>query len=283
MMKIAVTGAGGYIGRHVLSALKSMHCDVVAIIYPGANSVLDVKNIELDVLNASDEQVATVFGGFDAVLHLAWKAGFNHHDPSHIANVMGHLRFVKALISAGICNISIAGTMHEIGYHVGEINENTPCNPSNPYGIAKNFLRQMCMYEMQKSTAQIKWLRMYYITGDDRYSNSIFSKILTAEDDGKEKFPLNSGEMLYDFIDIDDLAEQISAATVQKDITGIINCCSGKPKSLRTAVETFIEQHKLKIVPEYNVFPVRAYDSPAVWGSNLKIEQIMRNIGNNEK
>ncbi|NIF46735.1 NAD(P)-dependent oxidoreductase [Enterobacter sp. Ap-1006] len=282
-MKIAVTGAGGYIGKHVVKALSSMGHEVIAITYPNSNNTLTGSIIEMDILSATDNEINEVFSGFDAVLHLAWSAGFNHHDQGHIANVMGHYRFLKALIGAGVNNISVAGTMHEIGYHVGEITENTTCNPSNPYGIAKNFLRQACTYEMEKANVPLKWLRMYYILGDDRNSNSIFSKIIAAEDAGKETFPLNSGEMLYDFIDIECLAQQIAAATVQTDICGIINCSSGKPRSLRTMVEGFIAQHKMKIKPEYNVFPARAYDSPAIWGNSSKIEEIMANGHSDDK
>ncbi|RCX01737.1 MULTISPECIES: NAD-dependent epimerase/dehydratase family protein [Kosakonia] len=291
IMKIAVTGAGGYIGKHVVRALALMHHDVSAIVYPGTNNVVLPENgntisptlIEMDILEATDEQIIRVFGQFDAVLHLAWNAGFNHHDQSHISNVMRHYSFLKALITAGVKNISVAGTMHEIGYHVGEITENTACNPINPYGIAKNFLRQACIYEMEKACVSLKWLRMFYITGDDRNSNSIFAKIIAAEDAGKETFPLNSGEMLYDFIDIDCLAQQIATATIQTDIHGVINCSSGKPKSLRTAVENFIAQHKLKIKPEYNVYPARPYDSPAIWGDSSKIEKIMANGHSDDK
>lgn len=282
-MKIAVTGAGGYIGKHVVNALTSMRHDVVAITYPGSKNTLSSNVIELDILEASDDKIIDVFAEFDAVLHLAWSAGFNHHDQGHIANVMNHHRFLKGLINAGVQNISVAGTMHEIGYHVGEITEKTACNPSNPYGIAKNFLRQICTYEMEKAGVQLKWLRMYYITGDDRNSNSIFSKIIAAEDAGKETFPLNSGEMLYDFIDVECLARQIATATVQTEVTGVINCSSGKPKSLRTAVEEFIAKHNLKIKPVYNVFPARAYDSPAIWGNSDKIERIMANGCNDDK
>ncbi len=83
----------------------------------------------------------------------------------------------------------------------------------------------------------------------------------------KSFFPLNSGEMLYDFIGIEELSAQIEERISSKQ-SGIFNCCSGKPKSLRTAVEEFIAVHNLKIKPKYNVFPSRPYDSMAVWGKN---------------
>lgn len=44
---------------------------------------------------------------------------------------------------------------------------------------------------------------------------------------------------MYDFIDIYILAEQISETTMQKEVVGIINACSGVPVSLKEKLEEF--------------------------------------------
>ena len=79
----------------------------------------------------------------------------------------------------------------------------------------------------------------------------------------------------YDFINVDELVEQISKAVTQTDVTGIINCCSGNPMTLAERVENFIKDHKLKIRLNYGVFPDRPYDSPIIFGDDKKIKQIM--------
>ena len=267
-MKIIVTGANGYIGRNVVSELLSRGHEVISILFSGEKAheyILDSEIKYFDLLEMSIDEIKENLTGADSILHLAWQAGFNHQDPSHIQNVIKHYNFVTNVCNAGVNRISVAGTMHEVGYYVGAINENTPCNPLNSYGIAKNFLRQALTEYTDKNDSYLQWLRFYYITGDDKYSNSIFTKILKAAEEGKKTFPLNSGEMLYDFIDIKALAKQISDE-LERDNTGVINCCSGKPKSLRTAVTEFINDNNLDITPEYGVFPERAYDSMAVWG-----------------
>lgn len=269
-MNIIITGANGYIGRNVVKELVSKGHKVIAILFDGESPHPFLNGAELfygDIFALSQEQKIGLVQNAECLLHLAWQAGFNHRDPSHLNNVMKHYQFLTSMAELGIQNISVAGTMHEVGYFVGPIDANTPCNPRNPYGIAKNFLRQ-AMFDFASVTPELnlQWLRFYYITGDDRFSNSIFTKILKAEDEAQEYFPLNSGEMLYDFVDIKDLSSQIEERIVGKE-SGIFNCCSGKPKSLRTAVEEFIANHNLKIKPKYNVFPARPYDSMAVWGS----------------
>ena len=77
---------------------------------------------------------------------------------------------------------------------------------------------------------------------------------------------------------MEELGRQIAAAATQKQISGIINCCSGKDVSLRDQVEQFIEYNGLPISLEYGAFPNRKYDSPCIWGNADKINSIMRNL-----
>ena len=67
----------------------------------------------------------------------------------------------------------------------------------------------------------------------------------------------------------------IAATVMQDEVTGIINCCSGKPVSLAEEVEGFIRKNGLDIQLEYGAFPDRPYDSPGVWGDPTKINKIL--------
>jgi dTDP-6-deoxy-L-talose 4-dehydrogenase (NAD+) len=120
-----------------------------------------------------------------------------------------------------------------------------------------------------------QWLRAYYILGDDLRSQSLFSKILTWESEGRQTFPFTSGLNKYDFIAVQDLARQIAHSVSQTSVVGVIDCCSGQPVALRDKVTSFLIEHGLSIRPVYGAYPDRAYDSPAVWGSTEKIDLIM--------
>ena len=121
----------------------------------------------------------------------------------------------------------------------------------------------------------IKWLRAYYITGDDKNNHSVFTKLLEAAKEGKKEFPFTKGTNQFDFIDIDDLAKMITFASIQNKIDGIINVCSGEPTSMKDKVEDFIKQHNLDIKLNYGAFPSRKYDSPVIYGDNSKILKIL--------
>lgn len=201
--------------------------------------------------------------------------GFVHNSVNHIGDLSSHYKFLVALMEQGLKHLAVMGTMHEVGYWEGKIDENTPCNPISMYGIAKDALRRSMIAYCKSNSILLQWLRGFYILGDDKKNHSIFSKLLQADEQGQELFPFTTGKTKYDFINVDELVEQISKAVTQTDVTGIINCCSGNPMTLAERVENFIKDHKLKIRLNYGVFPDRPYDSPIIFGDDKKIKQIM--------
>lgn len=274
MSKILVTGANGYIGSHVVLSLINYGHQVIAADMNNTRIHPKADFIRLNIFE--DKEIMKKADYPDICLHLAWRDGFNHSSENHIDDLSKHYHFLTGLIEDGLKHLAVMGTMHEIGYYEGCIDENTPCNPLSMYGIAKNALRQaLNVYLQNKENVSFKWLRAFYITGDDNENNSIFAKIIKMEKDGKATFPFTSGENKYDFQDIGDLAEQITETISQDKINGIINCCSGKPVALKDKVETFLMDKKFKIRPEYGAYPDRDYDSPAIWGSNDKIIKIL--------
>lgn len=273
-MKILVTGAGGYIGRHVVKYLLDNNMEVIA------NDFNDERLDKRAIINTTNifevDNPYKVLGEADVCIHLAWKDGFIHNSNTHMEYLSDHYKFIDKMLSSGLKQIVVMGSMHEVGYYEGAIDENTPCNPLSLYGIAKDALRRSSKMLAEKYGALWQWIRAYYIFGDDKYASSIFAKLQQAASDGKKTFPFTTGKNKYDFIHIEKLAEMISQVALQKEVTGIINCCSGKPVSLAEQVEWYIKENKLDIKLEYGAFPDRAYDSPAVWGVNSKINKIIK-------
>lgn len=274
MKKILVTGAAGYIGRHVVKRLLKDGFTVLV-------ADLDLSVFSNDVIKIS----RPIFGGEedifeqmekpDVCIHLAWKDGFRHNSHEHMKNLTAHYVFISNMLKGGLKQIVVMGTMHEIGYWEGEINENTPANPMSYYGIAKNSLRQATEVLCKEYGAVYQWLRAYYITGDDQKNHSIFAKIIEMEQSGEAKFPFNSGKNKYDFLNIDELGFQIASVAEQDNIMGVINCCSGRAVTLAEKVEEFIGENEYKIRLDYGAFPDREYDSPEIWGNREKIAKIL--------
>ena len=275
---VIVTGANGYIGQNVVRTLLDFGVRVIAV---DVNfSGLDERAEQLETnLFENISGVLALVPEVDVCLHLAWRNGFNHNAATHLADLPGHFHFIESMLEAGLEQIAVLGSMHEIGYWEGVIDENTPTNPINYYGIAKNALRQSLGVLCSARGIAFQWLRAFYITGDDARNHSVFTKILQLERENKEFFPATTGINLYDFITIEELSRQISLAIMQKQILGIINVCTGNAVPLRDAIEDFIKEHDLKIKPNFGAFPDRPYDSPGIWGDVTKISKIFENAG----
>lgn len=273
-MKILVTGANGYLGQGVVRALLDNGHEVIAT---------DFKTIYVDErADKKDCDLFSVEGPYeyfdkpDILLHLAWRDGFVHYSNAHIDDLPKHYNFIKSFAEAGGKHIAVMGSMHEIGFFEGSINENTPCHPTTPYGIGKNALRDLTAMVCKQNNCVFQWLRGYYIVGNSKYGSSVFSKITAAVDNGEKKFPFTLGQNQYDFIDYPDFCTQVVAAVGQSQEQGIINICSGKPEKLADRVERFIKENNYDIKLEYGMFPDRPYDSKAIWGDSSKIEKIMK-------
>lgn len=273
-MKILVTGANGYLGQGIVKTILDLGHQVVATDFSLEHVDDRADKMSCDLFSISKDPYF-FFGKPDILLHLAWRDGFVHYSDSHIIDLPKHYNFIKSFSGSAVNQISVMGSMHEIGFFEGCIKENTVCNPVTPYGISKNALRELTSMLCIQNNKKFQWLRGYYIVGNSTYGSSIFSKITKAETEGKKEFPFTKGQNQFDFIDYKDFCFQVARTVVQDAVLGVINICSGHPEKMADRVERFIKENGYKIKLKYGAFPDRPYDSKAVWGDNTKIQNII--------
>lgn len=273
-MKVLVTGANGYLGKGVVKQLLDDGIEVIATDFK--DNLIDKRaDIVLgDIFNM--ENPYDFFGKPDVLLHMAWRDGFVHNSKNHITDLANHYEFIEKMINGGIKRVACMGSMHEIGFFEGSINEATPCNPQSLYGVSKNALRRLLELKCNENQIKLQWLRGFYIVGNTEDGCSIFSKIVQAAKTGKKEFPFTMGLNQFDFLDYEDFCSYVADTVEQDEVDGIINICSGRPMSLANRVEKFIKDNRYDIKLQYGKFPDRPYDSKAIWGDDFKIRMIER-------
>jgi dTDP-6-deoxy-L-talose 4-dehydrogenase (NAD+) len=293
-MKILVTGATGFVGRHVIPELLKRKHDVVAVARNLEKAkempwYKQVKFVDSDVVEPWYKAVtfiardiynpklnpAKVFGVPDAIIHLAWSGLPNYKELFHFeTNLTGDYNFIKKMVMAGTKHILVTGTCFEYGLQNGQLSEETITMPSNPYGLAKDTLRKFLQTLQTKSPFTLQWVRLFYMYGVGQNPKSLLAQLDRAIDKKEKSFNMSGGEQLRDYLPIEDVAHNLVALIEHPQCSGIINCCSGKPISVRTLVEKRIAERKANIKLNLGLYPYADYEPMAFWGSNNKINSI---------
>lgn len=275
-MTVLVTGANGYLGKGVVKQLLDDGIDVIATDYKDDLVDKRSKVMKADLFSLDDPY--NYYHKPDVLLHMAWRDGFIHNSINHINDLPMHNEFLCKMIDSGIKHVAVMGSMHEVGFYEGSIDEYTPCNPQSNYGISKNALRRLVELKCKENDVIFQWLRGFYIVGNTKDGCSIFSKIVQSVYEGEKEFPFTMGLNQFDFLDYDVFCRDVARTVEQTEINGIVNICSGRPEKLSDRVERFIEQNGFDIKLKYGEFPDRPYDSKAIWGNDYKIRMINERV-----
>lgn len=281
--KILVTGATGHIGDLVIRYL--LRNRIGAIVASDISNERAKKNdwynkvdfIEYDIRNRQRD-LFCLFKKPDIAIHLSWAKLPNYNATFHIEeNLFHNIFFIKELIESGLRNLSITGTCFEYGMVNGGLSENIPPNPVTPYGVAKDTLRRYVEFISKNNNTVFKWIRIFYIFATRNDGRGIISQLDSAIEKGEEKFDLSGGEQLRDFLPVEKVAEYIVKISVQDKVTGIINCCSGVPVSIRNLVENRVKEKGSNIKLNFGCYDYPDYEPMAFWGDPAKLKKILSN------
>ena len=105
---ILITGANGYIGKHVVDFLFNNNKNILACDFQNTKIKKEIDFVNIDILNeATNPELFNLLNKPDNVIHLAWQDGFNHYAQSHINDVIKHFYFLKNMIDSGVKSITV--------------------------------------------------------------------------------------------------------------------------------------------------------------------------------
>ncbi|MEX3901057.1 NAD-dependent epimerase/dehydratase family protein [Paraburkholderia sp. BR10954] len=281
-MKIALTGATGFIGRHLvaelvqrgheISVLARDPAKVNALSWPG------IRTIQFE-LNSSANAAAEV-GMHDALIHLAWPGLPNYKELFHFEeNLPASYRFLKACIEAGVPQILITGTCFEYGMRDGCLTENLEARPANAYSLAKDTLRKFLECLRERQSFVLQWARLFYMYGPGQTSTSLLAQLDHAIDNGDPVFNMSGGEQLRDYMHVEQVASGLARVVEHAECDGITNVCSGIPISVRKLVEQRIESRSARIELNFGYYPYPSHEPMAFWGDARKFQKIINLAG----
>lgn len=277
-MKIALTGASGFIGRHVLRELLERDISVVAITRENtqlAEYEGRVQIVELDLANVG-KHTFDQLGRPDVLLHLAWDGLPNYRSLYHFEHELPRqYNFLNQMVAQGLSSLVVTGTCFEYGMQSGPLTEDEKTRPANPYGFAKDVLRQQLEYLKQQSSYNLTWVRLFYMYGEGQPETALLPQLKKAVAEGEQQFNMSGGEQLRDYLPIGDVARYLVILALKQQDIGLINICSGKPQSVRGLVEQWLVENNWDIKLNLGHYPYPDYEPMAFWGDRQKLNALL--------
>ena len=281
-MKLAISGAGGFLGRHVVTELNKRGLSGTLIVRPGSRiyGASGHAVVELDIAHPPDDAFEQL-GRPDVLLHLAWGGLTNYRSMSHLEHELP-MQYVllSRLVRSGLAHLVVAGTCLEYGMQSGALDELLVARPITQYGYAKEVLYQKLQLLKQERSFSLTWGRLFYMYGEGQASNSLWSQLKLAVEQGAALFNMSGGEQLRDYLPVEVVVGYLVSLALTEQDTGVVNICSGKPISVRRLVERWISEHDWQIRPNLGYYPYPDYEPMAFWGSRAKLDACMRAVGN---
>lgn len=277
-MKVAVTGATGFIGRHLVAEL-ARHGHALTLLARPLSLVpaewAPHKVLRQDLL-AAPAHAYELLGQPDMLVHLAWGGLPNYRALHHFEHELPlHYRFFKGLVGSGLKHVLAVGTCFEYGMQSGALSEDMAAVPTNPYGFAKDALRRQLDYLQSTQPFALTWARLFYMHGVGQSESSLLPKLRAAVERGDSTFPMSGGEQLRDYLPVTQVATLLAALAATGRDNGIVNVCSGQPMSVRRLVEGWIADNHWNITPELGRFPYPDYEPMAFWGDRSKLDSCL--------
>ena len=273
-MKVLITGASGFIGRHLLKCLQSSNIDVVLV---GRNKPAGYLEdfIEADLLGTTDFNNLIFKANATHLIHLAWYAEHGSYWSSslNLRWVETTIKLVQAFCSAGGKHIVAAGTCAEYDWSYGYcIEEKTPLIPATLYGTSKDATRRLLMAICANHKVTCSWGRIFmpYGPGEDvRRLIPALNNVFTLK---QPPFAVGS----YSFRDLLHV-EDVAAAFVKLLTSGAhgeFNICSGTPTQISEVIKLLANARNQdpKIVLDHSIS--RTGEPLVLVGDNKKLAML---------
>jgi nucleoside-diphosphate-sugar epimerase len=279
-VNILVTGAAGFVGRHVVAALLSRGHQVTAVDRDEERARRmpwfdQCRFIACDI-HVPINNPRAIFGEVEAVIHLAWPGLPNYKALFHYEiNLPADYQFLKSLVMEGCSQFLVTGTCLEYGMQNGRLKEEMATRPMTPYALAKDTLRKLLEMLKTEVPFKLQWARLFYMHGEGQNLNSLLAMLDLAIEQGDPVFNMSGGEQLRDYLPVQQVAAHLSTIVEHREFDGVVNVCSGKPISVRRLIESRIAEKKADIRLNLGHYPYPDYEPMAFWGDATRLSALV--------
>lgn len=227
-MRVLVTGASGFVGRHCVAALERARLDVQAVsgsgrTFPGAETT---RWHECDLHDPAARAALLARTRPTHLLHAAWYAEprLYWHSAENARWVETTVALFREFAAYGGRAVGV-GTAAEYGQRGGVLSEELPATPATPYGACKHAAYVVSRSVARDTNLSMAWGRLFGVYGPGEPQGKLVSTIATRLLAG-EPFTYPRTPRQRDYLYVEDAADAFIALLLS-DVLDVINVGSG--------------------------------------------------------
>jgi GDP-4-dehydro-6-deoxy-D-mannose reductase len=287
--RLLVTGAGGFVGRHLMERLRESFptAQLIAAVRPENGQVPAVSgadaSVPFDLLKPATCAEMITAARPDGLIHLAAQASVaaSFTDPlaSWEANLLGTIRLAEAVLQhARHCRFVFASSAEIYGLSFqadAPLDETAPLLPANPYAVSKAAC-DLAMGEMSLRGLDAVRLRAFNHTGPGQSDNFVvasFARQIARIEAGQQAPVIKVGALdrWRDLLDVRDVCAAYAAALNADTTPGAIyNIASGTPRRIGDILDAFIARSEVTPSIEVEARRLRPTDIERVVGNSMR-------------
>ena len=281
-MKALVTGADGFVGTWLVSALESAGHEVVSAVLR-ADKAASPHVVEWDLQDSDSVRHLMDWGPFDAVFHLAGvsSGGEARRDvaAAWASNALGTVRLAHALVDAGQTGARFlyVSTAEVYGATDSRVptDEGAPVQPCSPYAASKLGGEIAALEFHRRLGLPVVVARSFPHSGrgqDKRFVIPAFAhRVVTAKAVNAPAVKVGNLQPVRDILHVSDVVEAY-IRLIEKGVAGeVYNVASGNGYALSDMLDRMCDIVEYRVVTEVDASLVRTADIPYLVGDATKL------------